>query len=52
MHFDIKDQKVWVQCNWTEIDVAQELIGQGVEKQDIVLGFIPAAERKYTGYAA
>ncbi|MEZ4849132.1 MAG: XisI protein [Bacteroidia bacterium] len=52
MHFDIKDEKVWIQCNWTEIDVAEELLEKGVDRQDIVLGFIPVEERKYTGYAA
>ncbi len=52
MHFDIKEEKVWIQCNWTELDVAEELMAKGVERNDIVLGFIPENERKYTGYAA
>lgn len=52
MHFDIKDEKVWIQCNWTELDVAEELMAKGVDRNDIVLGFIPENERKYTGYAA
>ncbi len=52
MHFDIKEEKIWIQCNWTELDVGEELIAQGVDKKDIVLGFIPKFERKYTGYAA
>ena len=47
-----KAEKVWIQCNWTELDVAEELMEQGVERNDIVLGFIPENERKYTGYAA
>lgn len=52
MHFDIKEEKIWIQCNWTELDVAEELMAKGVKKTDIVLGFIPENERKYTGYAA
>ena len=52
MHFDIIDSKVWIQCNWTEIDVAEELMTRGLSKHDIVLGFIPVEERRYTGYAA
>lgn len=52
MHFDIKDAKVWIQCNWTDIDVAEELMSYGVARQDIVLGFIPENERAFTGYAA
>ncbi len=52
MHFDIKEEQVWIQCNWTDIDVAEELMKLGVQRDDIVLGFIPKNERKYTGYAA
>jgi hypothetical protein len=25
-HFDIKDGKIWIQANWTEIDVAEKLV--------------------------
>ncbi|MEM9847386.1 MAG: XisI protein [Bacteroidota bacterium] len=51
-HFDIKEDKIWLQCNWTDSDLAEELVNLGVKKEDIVLGFIPASERKYTDYAA
>jgi hypothetical protein len=51
-HFDIKpDGKVWIQANWTDIDVAQELVERGLEKSDIVIGFQPPRHRQYTGYA-
>lgn len=51
-HFDIKaNDKVWIQANWTDVDIAVDLVGRGVEKSDIVLGFQPARYREYTGYA-
>ena len=50
LHFDIKDGKVWLQQNTTDIDVGQELIELGVPKEDIVLGLHPAYKRPYTGY--
>ena len=36
MHIDIKDEKIWIQWNATEIDIANELVEMGVAKQDIV----------------
>jgi hypothetical protein len=50
LHFDIKDGKIWLQQNTTDIDVGQELIEMGVPKQDIVLGLHPTYKRLYTGY--
>jgi hypothetical protein len=52
IHLDIKDEKIWLQCNWTDRSIAEELIEKGVERNDIVLGFIPADQRQYTDYAA
>jgi len=51
LHFDIKDGKVWLQYNGTEIDFAEELVQLGVAKQDIVLGFHSPFMRKFTDYA-
>ncbi|MEB3217988.1 MAG: XisI protein [Nostocales cyanobacterium 94392] len=50
MHFDIKDNKIWIQQNMTDVDLAQELLDLGVEKEDIVLGLQPPLKRPYTGY--
>jgi hypothetical protein len=50
LHFDIKDGKIWLQQNTTDIDVGQELIEMGVPKEDIVLGLHPTYKRPYTGY--
>jgi hypothetical protein len=51
LHFDVKNQKVWIQQNGTEIDVAQELVKLGVDKQDIVIGFHSPSKRQFTEYA-
>jgi XisI protein len=45
LHFDIKDNKIWIQQNWTDILIDQELIKRGVEKSDIVVGFLPEYAR-------
>jgi hypothetical protein len=52
IHFDIKNGKIWLQYNGTEIDIAQKLVDQGVPKSDIVLGFQPPYRRPLTEYAA
>ena len=49
LHFDIKDGKVWLQQNTTDIDVGQELQELGIPKEDIVLNLHPY-KRPYTGY--
>lgn len=50
IHIDIKDGKIWIQRNMTELDIAEELVEMGVPKQDIVLGLHPPYKRPYTGY--
>ncbi len=50
LHFDIKNDKIWLQHNATDIDVGQELIEMGVPQEDIVLGLHPSYKRPYTGY--
>lgn len=52
IHMDLKSDKVWIQHNGTEANIAAELEELGVAKQDIVLGFRSPAVRPYTGYAA
>ncbi len=52
LHIDIKDHKIWIQYNGTEVDFAEELVNLGVPKQDIVIGFHTPFVRKYSEYAA
>jgi len=51
-HFDIKDGKIWLQENRTDILIAKELVELGVPVTDIVLGLQAPEDRPYTGYAA
>lgn len=51
MHLDIKDGKIWIQQNGTEIDLGQELVNLGVLKEDIVVGFHPPYLRQFTEFA-
>ena len=50
-HFDIINGKIWIQCNNTEREVVDELLANGIEKSDIVLGFVPPHARHFSGFA-
>lgn len=47
MHFDIKENQIWIQHNSTESDVDQELIALGVAPEDIVIAFIPIYQHQF-----
>ena len=51
IHVDIKDKKIWIQRDGTEIGIANELIAAGVPKEDIVLGFHAPYKRQFTDFA-
>ena len=51
LHVDIKDNKIWIQHDGTEIGIAGELEKLGVPKSDIVLGFHAPYKRKFTDFA-
>ena len=51
IHIDIKNGKIWIQRNSTDIDIAHELIAKGVPTTDIVLGLQAPSLRKYTEFA-
>ncbi|MGI0492326.1 XisI protein [Alkalinema pantanalense CENA528] len=50
MHFDIKNGKIWLQENMTDLDPAEALVELGVRREDIVLGLQPSYKRPYTAY--
>jgi len=52
IHIDIKDDKVWVQQDWTDAVIVDELIEMGIPQHDIVLGFLAPYKRPYSGFAA
>ncbi|MBD2414499.1 XisI protein [Nostoc calcicola FACHB-389] len=51
IHIDIKDSKVWLQHNGTEVELGEELAQMGIPKQDIVIGFHSPSKRRFTEYA-
>ena len=50
-HFDIIGDKIWIQQNNTDVLIADELMQHGVDKNDIILGFIEPSMRQYSGFA-
>jgi hypothetical protein len=51
IHIDIKGEKIWLQWNGTEDDIAAEFVAAGVLKEDIVWGFQSPFMRQFTEYA-
>jgi XisI protein len=50
-HFDIKDGKIWIQENTTDVEIDKEFADLGISKQEIVVGFHHPAMREYSDYA-
>jgi hypothetical protein len=48
--FAIRNEKIWIQHNMTDIQIAEDLTEMGVSKEDIVLGLQPSYLRQYTQY--
>ncbi|MDL1895996.1 XisI protein [Anaerolineae bacterium CFX7] len=46
-HLRIKDDKIWIEQDWTEDGVARDLLRAGVPPDDIILGFQPPDMRPY-----
>jgi hypothetical protein len=51
IHLDIKDGKIWIQQDFTEVGIAQRLMERGVPKSDIVLGFRSPFMRQLSDFA-
>jgi hypothetical protein len=51
IHVDIKDGKIWIQRDFTEEGIPNQLVELGVPKTDIVLGFRSPYVRQFTGFA-
>jgi hypothetical protein len=48
----VKHQKCWIEEDWTEDGITQELLEAGVPHDDIVLAFHPPHLRPLTDFAA
>lgn len=51
LHLRIKQDKIWVERDNTDVGIVEELLEAGVEKEDIVLGFYRPERRKITEFA-
>jgi hypothetical protein len=51
IHIDIKGDKVWLQHDSTDANIAAQLIEKGIPASNIVLGFQPEHYRQYTEFA-
>ncbi|HMQ46844.1 MAG TPA: XisI protein [Saprospiraceae bacterium] len=51
LHIDLVGEKIWIQENNTDFDIAEKLVAMGVPKSDIVLAFHAPSMRPFTGYA-
>ncbi len=48
----LKDGKIWIEEDWTDIGFADQLLAAGVPKEDIVLALHAPEMRQYTEFAA
>jgi len=51
-HFEIIDNKIWVQRNMSDYDIVGDIEEKGVPKSGIVLAFLSPKMRPYTEYAS
>jgi hypothetical protein len=51
VHVRLRNNKVWIEENNTDMRIAQRLVEAGIPRDDIVLGLQPPEMRRYTEYA-
>jgi phage FluMu gp28-like protein len=51
VYIRIKNEKIYIEEDWTEEGIATELMRLGVSASDIVLAFQPPEVRQYTEFA-
>ncbi len=51
VHARIKNSKIWIEEDWTEEGIANELLREGVPPSDIVLAFHHPEDRPLTDFA-
>jgi len=51
IHICLKDDKIWIEEDWTEDGVATDLLLKGIAREEIVLAFHPPHVRQYTEFA-
>ena len=51
LHVTLRNNKIWIEEDWTEEGIATYFLEHGVPNEDIVLGFQPPNMRQYTEFA-
>jgi XisI protein len=51
IHLDLIQNKVWIQENMTDLDIAKQMVDSGVSASDIVLGLHSRSLRQFSDYA-
>jgi hypothetical protein len=47
IHVRLKDEKIWIEEDWTEDGIATDLLQAGVAREDIVFAFHPPRLRQF-----
>jgi len=50
-HTDIKNGKIWIQHDSTDLGIGNEFLKRGVPKEEIVLGYYTPTMRKFSEFA-
>lgn len=51
LHLDIRNEKIYIQHDGTEDEIAEKLVEAGISRDRIVLSYKPPAIRPYTNFA-
>jgi len=51
IHVDLKDGKIWIENDSTEVGIANELVERGIRRSDIVLAYQAPYLRQFTQFA-
>ena len=51
IHIDLKDGKIWIQHDGTEVGIANKLVDLGVPREEIVLGYFSPFMRQHSDFA-
>lgn len=51
VHIDLREGKVWVERDGTDLEIVQDLLDAGIPQSEMVIGFHPPDHRKYTDFA-
>lgn len=51
LQLEIKNDKIWIHQDWTDIDMVELLMRHNIPRSEIVLGFISPFERQFSEFA-